>query len=214
MWLSRIVRWLAVLGDFILPQHPDVERAHRVTEKDLLLRIHPKEIGHASWITALLPYHDPDVRAMIKSIKYYADTKSAQKIARVIAPYVMDTLSEKNSFAGWDDIVLIPIPSPNRRRRERGYTQTEFITRALADEIGIPIDTTILTREDRPSQARIQKSERKNNISLAFHSADSAHGKCIVLIDDVIESGATLSDARRALLNAGARAVIAFAIAH
>lgn len=214
MWLSRIVRWLAVLGDFVLPQHPHVKRAGHITENGLALRIQPREIPGAKWITTFLPYHDPEVRAVIKSIKYYADRESAVKVARAISPHVSDILSEKNSFAGWDLIVIIPIPASKKRYRERGYTQTELIARALSSETGVPIDTVSLSRDDRPSQARIQKNERKNNISMAFTSSGGARGKCVVLVDDVVESGATLTDARRALLAAGAKDVIAFAVAH
>lgn len=214
MWLSRIVRWLAVLGDFVLPRHPHVKIAERVSENDLVLRIHPQELAHAKWITAFLPYHDPEVRAVIKSIKYYADRESAIKVARALSAHVSEILSEKNSFAGWENIVIIPIPASKERYRERGYTQTELIARALSNEIGIPIDTASLSREDRPSQARIQKSERRNNMSTAFTSSDGVRGKCVVLIDDVVESGATLTDARRALLAAGAKDVVAFVVAH
>lgn len=214
MWLSRIVRWLAVLGDFVLPRHPHVQRAERITIDDIAARIQPQQLPHAKWIAAFLPYQDPEVRAIIKSIKYYADHESAKKVAYAMSPHISDALSDKNSFAGWDTIVIIPIPASRKRFRERGYAQTELIARAISDEINIPIDVTSLSREDRPSQARIQKSERANNISMAFTSSDMVRGKCVVLIDDVVESGATLNDARRALLAAGAKDVVAFAIAH
>lgn len=203
------------LVDVLLPPHRDVQVAKTVTIENLLAIAHEHEVHGASWIHSILPYHDERVRAVIRSIKYYGDTYTVEKIATILTPFVIEQLSDLKTLGGWGTVVIVPIPSSPERRKKRGYNQAERIAKGVVGQIGgLRMDTTLLIRDERPSQAHVRKSDRAENSKGAFHATRKATGLYILLIDDVVETGSTLKDAKRALLEAGASGVEAFAVAH
>jgi predicted amidophosphoribosyltransferase len=142
-------------------------------------------------------------------VKYYGERSVAKKVSPFAADFITELLDQKIRFEGWQSVLIVPIPSSPRRARERGYTQAALFAEAIATYIpDITYDDTLLSREERTSQVHVPRSKRKSNMSNAFYASGRASGHCIILID------ATLIDARRALLSAGARDVIAVAIAH
>lgn len=107
---------------------------------------------------------------------------------------------------------LIPIPLSPERLRERGYNQAEALARALAPRWSIPLwhDTLRRTRHTA-SQVRLTPLERTSNVSEAFavpnHRRAMLRGQHVVLVDDVVTTGATLNAAAQALLEGGARII-------
>lgn len=211
MWHAAI----SALFDLILPRHLRAARAIAVSEAELASFLEPRQLSTMPWVHTLFPYRNEKVRAIVQAVKYYGERAVAKKVAPFAADVLTELLDQKIRFEGWESILLVPIPSSPKRTRERGYTQAALFTRAIAELVpDIAYDEKLLTREERTSQVHVPRSKRKSNMSLAFHAEDRTHGHFIILIDDVVESGATLSDARRALLAAGARGVIALALAH
>lgn len=99
--------------------------------------------------------------------------------------------------------LLVPVPLSPKRLRRRGYNQAERIAHGVSRATGIPVDTTHLSRRhDNPTQTRQSRRERLDNterLFTAFHSEELA-GKHILLIDDVITTGATLRACAETLL--------------
>lgn len=204
----------ALLNAF-LPPHPRAEQAHAVTNVDWARLVAPQQLATLSWVYTLLPYYDERVRALIQAVKYYGETSLASRIAPHAAEYLMEVLAEQQNLSGWERPLVAPIPSSTKRLRERGYNQAAVFARAISKEMsGIEYDEALLSREDRPSQVHTPRAFRAKNSAGAFAASPRAAGRFVVLIDDVVESGSTLTDARRALLEAGARDVIALTIAH
>jgi ComF family protein len=137
----------------------------------------------------------------------------SNRVGVLAADYVIELASELQQFRGWENSIIVPVASSAARSRERGYNQAARIARAIARTAELPY-AEILTRDDRQSQVHVPRAKRKSNIAGAFRAGVAASGRHIILIDDVVESGATLVDARRALLEAGAAGVVAIAIAH
>ncbi len=211
MW-RRVL--LAILSA-VLPRHPRAERAVRTDTRDIASLVTPTILPKAQWILALLPYRDERVRALIQAVKYHGEKDVAEKVAPYITDHLTELLTQKMQFEGWHHVLLVPIPTSPQRLRERGYAQAELYARAVAARTpDIRLDESLLVRDDRVSQVRVPRTLRHTNIRGAFRAASSAHGAYIILLDDVVESGATLTDARRALLDAGAQGVIALAVAH
>lgn len=214
---TGVWRFLTAILDSLLPRHPDAAFALTISEEDLASRMRPTTLPGASWIHIVWPYHDARVRAIIKAIKFYGEVTLAERIGVLASDYLIELLEEQHSFKGWQNVIITSVPSSPKRERTRGYNQAELIARAIASNCSdATYDPTLLTREDRPSQIHVMRSRRKANITGAFRAGDVSKIKdrFIILIDDVVESGATLTDARRALLEAGARDVIALAMAH
>lgn len=115
----------------------------------------------------------------------------------------------------WAIDLLAPVPLHSRRRRERGYNQSEFLAAALAVAIQRPMQPAALQRTRyTEQQAHLDAATRQHNVADAFvaHSALVA-GQRILLIDDVFTTGATLRACALSLLKSGAANVYAMTLA-
>jgi ComF family protein len=114
----------------------------------------------------------------------------------------------------WSE-VLVPVPLHPARLRRRGYDQALLLARALASGSGKPVHARAVrrTRETAPQVGR-DRDQRERNVAGAFVAvAGLVAGRNVLLIDDVLTTGATADEAARALRAAGARAVRLAAIA-
>ncbi|MGH8082565.1 MAG: ComF family protein [Lysobacter sp.] len=111
--------------------------------------------------------------------------------------------------------IIVPIPLHRTRLRERGYDQALELARPLSRELGLPLLTDALIRErNTPPQSRLDAAHRRRNLRDAFvwRSAWTAPAH-VVLIDDVMTTGATLHAAARTLRRAGVKRVDAWVCA-
>jgi ComF family protein len=103
--------------------------------------------------------------------------------------------------------VLVPVPLHPRKRRERGFNQSELLAKGLARLAGLPAPLALLRRSaDTPSQTLLDRSRRQANLKNAFALAPGAGlnlRQRYVLVDDVFTSGATLNSCAVALRRAG-----------
>lgn len=105
---------------------------------------------------------------------------------------------------------LVPVPLHWRRLISRRYNQSALLGRALGELTGVPLWTdTLLRRRATPSQAGRTARMRRRNMAAAFHvpQPDQVRDRHLVLIDDVITTGATVSACARQLKRAGAASV-------
>jgi ComF family protein len=113
--------------------------------------------------------------------------------------------------------VIIPVPLHWWRRWTRGYNQSETLARALARHLGLPFRPHWLRRvRNTPRQTSQAPSGRRDNVKNAFRARSTAslRGKTVLLVDDVLTTGSTCSEAARALRAAGAGRVVATILAH
>lgn len=110
--------------------------------------------------------------------------------------------------------LIIPVPLHLKRLREREFNQTALIGHCLSKELKIQliINNLIKTRET-PPQTSLNRKERLENVKKAF-SAYGISGADILLVDDVITSGATVRECSQSLAQAGAKSVTVLALAH
>lgn len=207
--LQRILDWF-------LPPRGDVETARLITEEILANLLHPT-LAREAWIFALYPYKDARIRALIKSVKFYGE-RPPSAIESVVGGFLIEFISDKRLFSGWNTPLVVPIPASPKRLKERGYNQVERFAERIFPALhgSAEYATDVLKRSDRESQVRIPRTKRTHNIEGAFFvpNPELVRGKQIILLDDVVESGATMKDARRALLSAGASDVIGIALTH
>lgn len=109
---------------------------------------------------------------------------------------------------------LVPMPLHASRLRERGFNQSMEIAQVWQRELGVPVQPDLLQRiRDTSHQTQLDVAARARNMRRAFQASPNARGLHIVLVDDVMTSGATLHVAARTLLQAGARQVDAWVLA-
>jgi len=204
--------------DALIPISSESAIARSLSEETLAELLHPMIHRDKQWIVALFPYRNPKVRALIRAIKYRGEKAPLPALGRILADEIIQILADKKTLGGWRNPLLVPIPSSSARLKSRGYNQVERITLATLPhlEAEVTYAPDVLGREDRASQVEVLKSEREKNIAGAFSviRPEKVSGMHVILIDDVAETGTTLSDARRALIGAGASEVIAITLAH
>lgn len=167
---------------------------------------------------AMFAFRDPLVRGAIHALKY----GRRRELASVFGACLADTIAEECTYeALFGGVVhFVPIPLSRERLLERGFNQSELIARALVAALpqGSAAYADFLTRtKDTEHQTRMHSREaRTENARNAFsvRAPNTVRAKRIVLIDDVITTGATMVEARRTLIDAGAREVTCLAVAH
>ena len=137
-------------------------------------------------------------REAVHALKYDGLSAIAATMAEAMA----------DSLAAWSPPVaaLVPVPLAGRRRRGRGYNQSELLARELARLSGLPVSGSLLMRRKAaPPQARAaDEAARRANVEGAFAVRPRAEAAgALLLVDDVMTSGATLDACARALVAAG-----------
>lgn len=116
----------------------------------------------------------------------------------------------------WRIDLVVPVPLHAGRLRERGYNQAELIAKPLAKKMGLRFGSYLLVRtKPRPAQLILSRTERWSSVRGAYATSERARvdNLRILLVDDVLTTGATLDACSRALKKAGAKAVFALTVA-
>lgn len=128
-----------------------------------------------------------------------------------LAPWLGTALAEAVKEADFD--LIIPLPLHPRRLCERGYNQSGEVAKFLARRLGRPLDLDHCRRSRAtPPQAELPLDKRLNNVRGAFECSTDFSGLHILLVDDVMTTGATLDECARTLkLHGAARVSVAVA---
>jgi ComF family protein len=154
-------------------------------------------------------YATPMSRAILM-LKYGEVAPLGAWFARLLARLV-----ERDPGAFAADAV-VPVPLDAGRLRERGYNQAELIARPLARILGIPFRSYLLVRmHPRPNHLRLTRRERWETVRGAYatHKRADVDKMCVLLVDDVFTTGATLDACSQALRHAGAARVVGLTVA-
>ena len=161
--------------------------------------------------------HDGPVRALVVRFKY----RGEQHLRRALTGWLAESLLDPRIASRPAD-ALVPVPLHPRRRRERGYNQTEECCRVLSRRTGLPVWPVLSRARYTGTQTLLSREERAKNLSGAFTLAGGwlarrrtrrIEGADLLLVDDVFTSGATVDACARVLLAAGAASVRVLTIA-
>jgi ComF family protein len=153
--------------------------------------------------TAAVVY-DSDVRELIADLKYRSRRRAARALAsRLVADIRADPEAPQFDVVTW-------APTTSRRVGARGYDQSELLARHVARRLGLPC-RRLLERSRGPAQTG--RGRRERLVGPVFRSRPMSRPMSVLVIDDVITTGATIAAAAHALRLAGARDVEARAVA-
>ncbi len=178
---------------------------------ETLPRTSPQETREVEGCDACLSplwYRDGAVEA-VRRYKF----RGARGHAAVLGGLMAECLAER-----WHEPVDLVTWAPlsARRRRERGYDQAELLARRVGELTGIPALPALEKTRQTETQSRIEdEAERRANVAGAYRALPDAdvRGKRIVLVDDIVTSGATLAECAACLRAAGAGSVAALTLA-
>jgi len=155
-------------------------------------------------------YEEP-LRDAILDFKYHREVRKGEVLRSLLADWFV---SSPLMAEGYD--LIIPIPITPRKRKRRSYNQSEVLAAGIEAASGIPCAPFVLVkRNETPSQTGFDFSGRAKNVEDSFAVTDESlvRGKRVLLVDDIITTGATVSECAKALKDAGARKVFALSLA-
>lgn len=140
---------------------------------------------------AALLYYEPhsEMARIIYELKYHDRPDVGEDMGRLMA----NEMQYGRFFDGVD--LLLPVPISRKRRRQRGYNQSEALALGVSQVTGLPVVTHALMRKHfRQSQTHLSAFERQENVADIFQLADDSplRNRHVLLIDDICTTGATL----------------------
>jgi competence protein ComFC len=173
---------------------------------ECLRRIDYPTLLKSNNILAATDYNDELAKRAIWLLKYRGLKQIAEPLAELIKQRILEKIKIKNP-------VFIPIPLSSKRLRERGFNQSELIAKYLSDNV---ITNVLYKSRETISQVLVRdRKKRLDNLkgSFAVKNTELIKDKNIILIDDVSTTGATISEAKKVLRDAGAKNIMALVVA-
>lgn len=154
-----------------------------------------------SW--AAVWYYEDSVRGSLLRYKFNGHRSYAQSYGRILAMRLLREYPE-----GFDILTWVPV-SPQRRLR-RGYDQVELLAKAVGRELGVkPVRTLRKIRNNPPQSGLSTHAQRRANVTGVYRVTENAdlEGKRVLILDDILTTGATVGECARLLKTAGAASV-------
>jgi len=146
------------------------------------------------------------VREAVHVLKFGGRRSMARPLGDLIVDQCMDPLLVPD--------MLVPVPLSHARERERGFNQAVLLAERLGERLGVRVRARWLVRlRATAAQSDLTAAERRANVANAFLATPAVSGRHVAVVDDVITTGATVSECARALRAAGARRVGVLAVA-
>lgn len=157
----------------------------------------------------LFPYQS-EIQKLILKYKY----ENSAYLCETFVKIFLDSKKACDFLKGYD--IIIPVPMYGKKKKSRGYNQTELIAKKLAKKLNIQYEEECLKKvKDTIPQKELNRKERKNNVKDVYvcQKKETIEMKKVILLDDVYTTGNTLLECGKVIRKSGALAVGAITIA-
>lgn len=217
--LKSIKDFVSKILDSIFPRRSDFQKINSLSIEDIDYLPKSQPMEKFDWIFPIFQYKNETVRSIIWELKYRENTKPIEHIGKIIYEHIIAQISDITIFDNDAIFAIIPIPLYPLRKFERGFNQSELIAKSIIsndNERKLLYAPQWLEKiKDTAKQSRSDsREERLKNLKDCFKANQKVSNYYVFIIDDVTTTGSTLSEARKTLLEAGAKDVFGFTIAH
>jgi len=149
-------------------------------------------------------FYEGPLRKLIHLYKY----AGIHTLAKPLAGYLLAALPRRELIH-----LIVPVPMHWRRKWSRGFNQSELLAREVSRRTGVPMASALRRAGTTPPQAGLSDHARRGNVTGAFRSTRKLDGQYVLLVDDVMTTGATVSACGAVLKRSGAARVTVLTLA-
>lgn len=177
-----------------------------------------EKLNHIDQIFIAGDYNDSLLADLIKTFKFKSITKLAEPLTDFLiifwqGQFFLQQINLKDQKID-HNFWVIPIPLSSKRTRQRGFNQSELIARIFSQAFNYQLNLNLKKIRNTKPQSNLNGIKRLNNVKNVFSwQGGDLTNRNIILIDDVITTGATINEAAKTLRSAGAKIIIALALA-
>ena len=224
------MKFLTEIADFFLPRfcascntkliieenfvcHQCLSKIHEIDGSQITV-LYLRKFGETKIVSDFYVLYlfekDKEVQRIIHQLKYNHKFLLGKYLGENLGYAISEAVNK------WQIDMIVPVPLHHVKRAERGYNQSYYITKGLNKVLNIPVNQRIIKRKRfTQSQTKLDRKAREQNIKGAFALRRNSLivGKNILLVDDVVTTGATVRECGRLLLRNGANKIFVAAVA-
>src|SRR3989338_197265 len=196
--MDALKKALFAFVDFVIPEEKRLQKLLTLNPEEMRKKLPRPRAIDVEEVTALFDYRDKNVRLLVHALKYKGNLGVIKRLSLYLYEEIIEMVGEASLFEGIEgnqNVLIVPIPSSNKRKSERGWNQCELLCQEIekleTKEIKVRFD--ILKKIKGSMRVEKGKMERLK---------DGMKNNLFIIIDDVYTTGATYREARRALKGA------------
>lgn len=151
--------------------------------------------------------YDGSLRQSLVRYKYYGCREYGEFYAASVCRYL------GNDILRWNPDVIVPIPMTSKKKRKRGFNQSEYLADRIGEGMNLPVSHTLLKKvRSTRSQKKLNAAQRRQNLRTAFEVREDISGLTVLVVDDVYTTGSTMEAAASCLKASGAEKVFCISL--
>lgn len=171
------------------------ERRYSRERRERFFPLHIRRDEHRQLSCFTAAVYAGGLKQSIARLKFHGRTGYARSFAKLM-------ISSELDFSRFDVVTCVPMTE--KARRKRGYNQSELLGKELAKLVSLPYEPLLKKVKENRRQRSLTKKERMYNVQDVYESSGDIMDRQILLVDDILTTGATLSECAAVLYRAGA----------